>query len=234
MRNYVRVVTVVAVCLLPAIFAKPAAAAPNQNFGPASRDVAQSETPKVQEPKATATPVAAPKASKPDAAPLATDSAQLKKLQGELDAARAESAQAKKSAARAADLEKQNSELSAKLAAAEKKASVKPPAPTDSAEVKKLRGDLDAARAQLNDARKDAEQARKKSDARVAELEKQNADLSAKLSAAQKSAAVTASTEVPEARVMKRLREENSRLRYLLDTHVAKNPELKGQFPRSE
>jgi hypothetical protein len=190
----------------------------------------------------------------------ATDSAELKKLRAELDAARAEAAQAKKNAARAIDLENENRELGAKLATAEKKANAKPAAPIDSAEVKSLRAELDKSRAEaaelkkkaaakpavavdsgevknlraeLSDARKEAEQAKSKSAARLSDLEKQNADLSAKLSAAQKTAAA-APAEAPEARVMKRLREENSYLRNLLDKYTAKNPELKGQLRHYE
>jgi hypothetical protein len=64
-------------------------------------------------------------------------------------------------------------------------------------------------------------------------LEKGNTDLTAKLATAQKTAAA-APAEAPDARVMKRLREENSYLRNLLDTYTAKNPELKGQLRRYE
>jgi chromosome segregation ATPase len=183
---------------------------------------------------------------------VATDSTELNKLRKELDAAHADTAQAQKGAARAASLEKANGDLSAKLAAAEKKTE------TQATEVKNIQGELDKSRAevaslkkqvaakpavdpgevkslqgQLSDARKDAEQAKKKSDARISELEKGNADLSAKLATAQKAAAA-APAEAPDARVMKRLREENSYLRNLLEKYSAKNPELKGQLRHYE
>jgi hypothetical protein len=252
MRNYLRVVFVLAVCLFTAMFVRPAAAEPKQNFGPASGTIPDAE---------------APQSTKPKPMPPAGDSSEVKKLRAELDAARAEAAQAKRNAARVADLEKENRDLSAKLEAAEKKASAKPMMPVDSAEVKNLRADLDKSRgdleksraevaelkkqvaakpavavdsgevkslrAQLGDARKEAEHAKSKSAARAAELEKQNADLSAKLAAAEKTTA-GAPTEAPDARIMKRLREENSYLRNLLDTYSAKNPELKGQLRRYE
>ena len=268
MRNYARVVPVLAVCLAAAVFVKLAAAAPTQNFGPASGTIPDAATaqPKSQPPPPPpkAAPTVVTVAPKKVAAP-ATDSAELKKLRAELDDARAEAAQAKKNAVRVADLENENKELNAKLTAAEKKASVKPVAPADSAEVKKLRGDLEKARAdtaqaraeagelrkqavtkpviepaevknlqaQLSQAQKEAEQAKTKSAARMSELQKQNTDLSVKLGAAQKSAAA-APSEAPDARVMKRLRNENSYLRNLLDTYTAKNPELKGQLRRYE
>jgi multidrug resistance efflux pump len=152
-------------------------------------------------------------------------------------------------------LEKENSELSAKLATAQKKLDAQS---AQAAELKNVRGELDKARAdvaelkkqaaakpvvdsgevkslrtQLSDARKEADQAKKKSDARISELEKLNTDLSAKLATAQKTAAA-APSETPDARIMKRLREENSYLRNLLDTTAAKNPELKGQLRRYE
>lgn len=254
MRNYLRFVPVFAVCLSAAMFVRPVTAQPKQNFGPASGAIPEAEAPKAQKPRATPAPVATtPKAV------ASTDSAEVKKLRAELDAARSDAAQAKRSAVRVAALEEENKELSSKLAAAEKKANAKLATPVDSAEVKSLRADLDKSRsevaelrkqvaakpavavdgaevkslrAQLSEARKEAEQARGKS-SRVAELEKQNADLSAKLAAAQKTAAA-APTEAPDARIMKRLREENSYLRNLLDTYSAKNPELKGQLRRYE
>lgn len=248
MRNYLRFVPVFAVCLSAAMFVRPVTAQPKQNFGPASGAMPEAEAP-----KATPAPATTPKAV------ASTDSAEVKKLRAELDAARSDAAQAKRSAVRIATLEEENKELSSKLAAAEKKANAKLATPVDSAEVKSLRADLDKSRsevaelrkqvaakpavavdgaevkslrAQLSEARKEAEQARGKS-SRVAELEKQNADLSAKLAAAQKTAAA-APTEAPDARIMKRLREENSYLRNLLDTYSAKNPELKGQLRRYE
>ena len=130
------------------------------------------------------------------------DSAELKKLRADLDAARADAAQSKKNAARAADLDKANKDLSAKLSAAEKKVSA---TPADSAEVKNLRAQVadlkkqvaakpagDSAevktlRNQLADSRKELDQA-KKSTSQVADLQKQNKDLSTQLAAAKKEA----------------------------------------------
>ena len=100
------------------------------------------------------------------------------------------------------------------------------PAPVDnSAELKKLQVQLDAARA-------DADKG-KKASARVADLEKQNKDLSAQL-AAEKKTEAEAPTAVPDVRVMKQLRNENSYLRNLLDTYAEQNSELKGQLHRHD
>jgi chromosome segregation ATPase len=260
-------VLVVALCLFSAILAQNALAAPKQNFGPGPGIASQTETPKAAPSTEPAAPkpvapvkVQAPKAETPKAeapkpapkAVAATDSTELNKLRKELDAARAEASQAQKGAARATALEKENGDLSARLAAAEKKAE------SQTTEVKNIQGELDKSRAevaslkkqvaakpavdpgeikslqgQLSDARKDAEQAKKKSDGRISELEKGNTDLSAKLAAAQKTAAA-APAEAPDARVMKRLREENSYLRNLLEKYSAKNPELKGQLRHYE
>jgi DNA repair exonuclease SbcCD ATPase subunit len=137
--------------------------------------------------KAAATPApgsSAIIASPPVAAPPA-DSAEMKKLRAELSKTRAEADAAKKSAAQVPDLEKQNKDLSTKLAAAGKKtaAAAAKPVPVDnSAELKKLHGELDAARA-------DADRS-KKASAQVANLEKQNKDLSAQLATAEKKASI--------------------------------------------
>ena len=85
----------------------------------------------------------------------------------------------------------------------------------------------------MDAARADADKG-KKATARVAELEKQNTDLSSKLAAEKKVAAAVTSAEPPDARVMKRLRDENSYLRNLLDTYAAQNPELKGRLLRHD
>ena len=347
MRNHARVVPILAVCLVTALLVRTAAAAPTQNFGPASGTMPDASTAQAKEqpqssvPAKTATTdvvVAPKKATAP-----ASDTAELKKLRSELEATRAELAQAKKTAGRLANLEKQNGELSAKLAATEKKLSAKPAVTADSgavkqlradlekargetaqarteaaefkkqaaakpavdntealklradldkartetaqarnetselrkqlaakpaadpAEIKKLRADLDKARAetaqargestelkkqmaakpavdpaevkhlraQLNQAQQEVEQAKAKSSGRISELEKQNAELSSKLNNAQKLAAA-APAEPPDVRIMKRLRDENSYLRNLLDTYAAKNPELKGQMRHYE
>jgi len=251
MKKHLRVVLVVVSCLLSVLLVGVVSAAPTQNFGPRPSSATETETAKAPAPVVTKAPKAAApakvEAPKPEApkAVAAADSAELSKLRGELDAARAES---KKSASRVADLEKENHELGAKLTTTEKKADA---LSADAAELKSARADLDKARAesaqlkkqvsakpavdpgevkrlevQLGDARQEAEQARKKSDARIHELEKQNSDLSTKLAATP--------AEAPDARIMKRLRDENSYLRNLLDTYTAKNPELKGQLRRYE
>ena len=114
-----------------------------------------------------------------------SDSAEMKKLRAELNKTRAEADSAKKSAAQVPDLQKQNKDLSTQLAAAEKKAAatklVTPvPAPTDTAELKRLRTEADSARADADKSRKAA-----------ADLEKQNKDLSAKLASAEKKTNIT-------------------------------------------
>ena len=181
---------------------------------------------------ATAKKEASVKVAPPAAAPK-TDAAEVKKLRADLEAARADATQSKKDAARAIDLEKQNKDLSTKLAAAEKKASAPP---VDSAEVRKLRADLDKShaevadlkklaaakpvgdsaevkslRSQLADARKELDQS-KKSAAQVADLQKQNKDLSSQLTTAKKeaSAKVTPAAAAPavDPAELKKLRAE--------------------------
>ena len=166
-------------------------------------------------------------AAKPGVAPVA-DSGELKSLRAQLADTRKELEQAKKSAGQVSDLEKQNKDLSAKLAAADKKAATAAakPAPVDnSAELKKLRDELDATRAEANKG--------KKASAQVADLEKQNKDLNTKLTAEKKAEAETP-TVTPDVRVMKHLREENSYLRNLLDMYAEQNSELKGQLRRHD
>ena len=168
-------------------------------------------------------------AAKPGVAPVpVADSGEVKSLRTQLADTRKELEQAKKSAGLVPDLEKQNKDLSAKLGAADKKAvaAAAKPAPVDnSAELKKLRDELDATRAEADKG--------KKASAQVADLEKQNKDLSAKL-AAEKKAEAEAPTVAPDVRVMKHLREENSYLRNLLDTYAEQNFELKGQLRRHD
>jgi hypothetical protein len=166
--------------------------------------------------KASTTPAqnfqqgSSPVIASPVVAAPASDSAEIKKLRAELNKTRAEADDARKSAAQVPDLQKQNKDLSAKLASAEKKTNI---APTDSSEVKSLRAELDRSnaevadlkkqvaakpvvapapapdsgevkslRAQLADTQKQLNQA-KDSASHVADLEKQNKDLSAKLAA---------------------------------------------------
>ena len=168
-------------------------------------------------------------AVKPGVAPaLAADSSEVKTLRAQLADTHKELDQAKKSAGQVSDLEKQNKDLSAKLAAADKKASAAAakPAPVDnSAELKKLRDQLDATRAEADKG--------KKASARVGELERENKDLNAKL-IAQKKDEAGAPTVAPDVRVMKQLRNENSYLRNLLDTYAEQNSELKGQLRRHD
>jgi hypothetical protein len=158
-------------------------------------------------------------------------SAELKKVRADLDAARADAAQAQKSAARVASLEKANKDLSAKLDAATKTASVQP---TDSAAVKSLRTELDKShaevvdlkkqvaakptgdstevknlRAQLTDAQKELDQARK-SASQVSNLEKQNKDLSAQLTNAKQQASAKTSNATDSAELDKLNSEANS------------------------
>jgi DNA repair exonuclease SbcCD ATPase subunit len=217
-----------------------------------------------------------PAPAKRAAAP--SESAELKKLRAELADARAETERAKKAGQQVADLQKQNKELAAKLAAAEKMpAPAKAAAPAESAELKKLRTELADARAETERAKKAGQQ--------VADLQKQNKELAAKLEAAQKQAAVavkpapapgesaelkklraelantraelaaakkrpatpgeprdvrklreelneTKAASDKDAELIKNLREENSRLRHLLETYAATIPELKGQLRR--
>ncbi len=168
-------------------------------------------------------------AAKPAIAPApVADSSEVKSLRAQLAETQKELGQAKNSASQVSDLERQNKDLSAKLAAADKKATAAAakPAPVDnSAELKKLHDELDATRAEADRG--------KKASARVNELEKENKDLSAKLTA-EKKAASEAPTEAPDVRVMKQLRNENSYLRNLLDTYAEQNSELKGQLHRHD
>jgi DNA repair exonuclease SbcCD ATPase subunit len=168
-------------------------------------------------------------AAKPVVAPVpVADSGEVKGLRTQLADTRKELDQAKKSANQVSDLEKQNKDLSAKLAAADKKASTAAakPAPVDnSAELKKLHEELDASRTEADKG--------KKASAQVADLQKQNKDLSAKL-AEEKKAEAEAPAVAPDVRVMKQLRNENSYLRNLLDTYAEQNSELKGQLRRHD
>jgi DNA repair exonuclease SbcCD ATPase subunit len=116
--------------------------------------------------------------------PVPTDTAELKKLRSDLANAQIEADKGKKASAQAADLAKQNKDLSAQLAAADKKLMT----PTaDPAELKKARTEADSAHADADRARKAA-----------VDLEKQNEDLNAKLAAAEKKTniAPTGSAEV--------------------------------------
>ena len=103
--------------------------------------------------------------------------------------------QATKSALQINTLQKENNDLKAKLATAEKQAATAKP--TDTAQLKKLRADADSARAEADKAKKEAADletktadlskqvaAAKKSASQVADLQKQNQDLSAQLAAA--------------------------------------------------
>src|SRR5262249_34154935 len=94
--------------------------------------------------------------------------------------------------------------------------------PADTGEVKKLRAELAEAKADTERARKEA--------GKIADLQRQNADLNSKLAAAEKKAAAPATPEAVDAELQRKLRRENSYLRNLLDTFAAKNPELKGQL----
>ena len=168
-------------------------------------------------------------AAKPAVAPApVADNGEVKSLRAQLAETQKELGQAKNSASQVPDLERQNKDLSAKLAAADKKANAAAakPVPVDnSAELKKLHDELDATRAEADKG--------KKASARVNELEKENKDLSAKLTA-EKKAAAEVPAEAPDVRVMKQLRNENSYLRNLLDTYAEQNSELKGQLHRHD
>jgi len=168
-------------------------------------------------------------AAKPGVAPApVADSSEVKTLRTQLADTHKQLDQANKSASQVSDLQKQNKDLSAKLAAADKNASAAAakPVPVDnSAELKKVQGQLDAARAEADKG--------KKASAQVADLQKQNKDLTAKLAAEKKSVA-EAPTVAPDVRVMKQLRTENSYLRNLLDTYAEQNSELKGQLHRHD
>ena len=139
-----------------------------------------------------------------------SDSAEMKKLRAELNKTRAEADAAKKSAAQVPDLQKQNKDLSAKLASAEKKTNI---SPTDSSEVKSLRAELDKSHAEVADLKKQvaakpvvapvpvADNSEVKSlRTQVSDLQKQNKDLNAKLAAAAKPAPVDNSAELKKLR----------------------------------
>ncbi len=168
-------------------------------------------------------------AAKPGVAPVpVADSSEVKTLRAQLADTHKQLDQANKSASQVSDLQKQNKDLSAKLAAADKNAAAAAakPVPVDnSAELKKLHEELDATRAEADKG--------KKASARVNELEKENKDLGAKLTA-EKKAEAEAPAVAPDVRVMKQLRNENSYLRNLLDTYAEQNSELKGQLHRHD
>jgi DNA repair exonuclease SbcCD ATPase subunit len=167
------------------------------------------------------------------------DTGEVAKLRAELQIAREEADRNQKTGdTRAAELAKQNQQLSAALAAAQKA----PAQPRDTDEVRQLRAALAAAKAE-------AEQA-KRGDNRVAALEAQNSQLRAQLAETQKQppaprepsdlrklrgdldnlqATVNRNAELTE-----QLRRENSFLKNLLETYAAKNPELKGQLRRMQ
>jgi predicted nucleic acid-binding Zn-ribbon protein len=166
-------------------------------------------------------------AVKPAVVAAPTESADVKALRSELDAA-------KKTAARVPELEKQNKDLSAQLAAAGPKQNFGSASHTEAVEsdaTKKLKeqvaslqkqtkdlsaqlaaaqkeastkaataagesAELNKARAELADARAQADSA-KKASARVAGLEKTNKDLATQLAAAQKQASAKAVVPVP-------------------------------------
>jgi chromosome segregation ATPase len=167
----------------------------------------------------------------------AMESAEVAKLRAELQKTRDEAERSQKSGdSRVAELTKQNQQLSAALAAAQKPTA----APRDGDEVRQLRAALAAAKA-------DAEEA-KRGEKRVATLEAQNAELRAQLAAAQKQPPAPRepadlrklrtdldklqTTVNKNAEMMEQLRRENSFLKNLLDTYAARNPELKGQLRR--
>ena len=137
-----------------------------------------------------------------------------------------------------AELAKQNQQLSAALAAAQKT-----PAPArDTDEVRQLRAALAAAKAEADQA--------KRGENRVAALEAQNAQLRAQLTEAQKQPPAPRepadlrklradldslqSTVSKNAELTEQLRRENSFLKNLLENYAAKNPELKGQLRRMQ
>jgi predicted nuclease with TOPRIM domain len=165
----------------------PSAAGPKQNFGPTLHNEAVEGD--------------GTKKSKEQVAALQK---QNRDLSAQLADARTQADSAKKAGARIAELEKANKDLTAQLAA-QKQASAKavtPTAPSESAELKKLRTELSESQAELALAKKTAAE-----------------------SAVQKAA--PAQPESSDARIMKQLRRENSYLRNLLEQYVEKNPELK-------
>jgi myosin heavy subunit len=139
-----------------------------------------------------------------------TESVEMKKLKAELAETRNEADRAKKTAGEVASLQKQNKDLTDQLAVTRKEASSRPVAEPN--EVKRLRTELSQARAEVDRVKKEAH-------APVAKVEPP-------------SAAEPAKTTAPgtEAGLLKRLREENSYLRNLLETYVSTTPELKGKL----
>jgi predicted nuclease with TOPRIM domain len=167
----------------------PSAAGPKQNFGPTlhNEPLEGDATKKLKE-------------------QVTVLQKQNKDLSAQLADARAQADSAKKAGTRVAELEKANKDLTAQLAAAQKQVSAKtvaPAAPSESAELKKLRTELSESQAELARAKKTA------------------------VAASAEQRAVPAPAESSDARIMKQLRRENSYLRNLLEQYVEKNPELK-------
>jgi predicted RNase H-like nuclease (RuvC/YqgF family) len=104
--------------------------------------------------------------------------------------ARKELDQAKKSASRVANLQKQNKDLQDQLASAKKEAAIKVAAApaVDNSELKKLRAEADSARANAEKARKTA-----------SDLEKKNADLRKQLASTKKQTEEEKGTETEPA-----------------------------------
>jgi len=209
--------------------AKLAAAEKKTNIASADSAQAKSLRDELDRSRAEVADLKKQVAAKPGVTPVpVADSSEVKTLRAQLADTHKQLDQANKSASQVSDLQKQNKDLSAKLAAADKNAAAAAakPVPVDnSAELKKLQGQLDVARAEADKG--------KKASVQVADLERQNKDLNAKL-ASEKKAEAEAPAVAPDVRVMKQLRNENSYLRNLLDTYAEQNSELKGQLRRHD
>jgi chromosome segregation ATPase len=165
--------------------------------------------------------------------------AELQQARTELAAAQAEAQTAQAASAHAADLEKQNNELAAQLEEAKKGPYIRPTSVAESAEIRDLKTQLDDMHTEVNRAQS--------ANARVDELAKQNADLKAQLEDVRKNAITRvevvdmnppgrqiapAALSQKDAAMMKKLRDENSYMRNLLETYAATNPELKPRLKK--
>jgi DNA repair exonuclease SbcCD ATPase subunit len=144
--------------------------------------------------------------------------AQLEQARTELAGLRAEAETAKIATARAADLQKQNNELNDKLEEAKKGPYIRPLTTEESADIRQLK-------IQVENMRDETEQARR-ANARLDALTKENAELQASLR--QASPVLTEK----DAAAVKKLRDENSYLRNLLEEYAAKSPELKPELKK--
>jgi chromosome segregation ATPase len=170
-----------------------------------------------------------------------SQAAQAEELRAELARVTSQAEAAPAANTRVAELEKQNAQLAAQLQDAPKGPYVRPLTTEESAEIRQLRAQIDNMRAEVNRAQS--------ANVRFDQLEKQNATLRLQLEQERKNAIsrievidknppgariAPPAMSPKDAAIMKKLREENSYLRNLLETYAEKSPELKPSLRRYE